>query len=95
MNELKASPGPWKRDQYGAIMDANGEIVRLHGFALCCGYTEKGDPSFASTSLALASPEMYEEIKYHLEMTRLIPNGEQTADFKRMDALLKKARGEA
>jgi len=95
MNELKATPGPWRRDQYGAIMDANGEIVRLHGFALCCGYTEKGDPSFANTSLALASLEMYGALKRCLQMiAKECADGEYHDVYLSGVAAIKKARGE-
>ena len=29
---------PWKRDQYGNTLDANGEIILLTGFALSTGH---------------------------------------------------------
>jgi len=30
--------GPWTRDKYGKVIDANGKQVTLTGFASWCGY---------------------------------------------------------
>lgn len=33
--------GPWTRDKYGKVIDANGNQVTLTGFASWCGYVEE------------------------------------------------------
>ena len=48
----------------------------------------------ANAHLIAAAPRMYHELVHHLEMTRVYP-GEASEDFKRIDAILKAARGEA
>lgn len=107
----KFTKGPWQRDKYGSVKDANGESVMLHGFSLCCGYTPKDDPSHANTDVALAAPELYEALamlaEYPLEAfgkenskpdTPLFGANGWTltvGDVLNARAVLKKARGEA
>lgn len=93
MNELKATRGPWRVGTKVKTMVFASDGIDL--VADCTAGEFTRDVEVANAALIAEEPAMYEEIKYHLEMTRLMPDGEQTADFKRMDALLKKARGEA
>ena len=60
---MNAQPGPWTRDKYGHVRDANGEQVCLHDFALCGGITPKGDSSFANTAVCVAAPDLLKACK--------------------------------
>lgn len=65
MNAPKFAPAPWRRSEYGRIVDANGEQIDLVGFGLSTGCVsrETHQVELANTDLALAAPELYETLK--------------------------------
>lgn len=63
MTTNKHTPGPWKRDKYGALVAINGEPVILRGTTtLCSGSDDRMMEAEANTDLAAAAPEFLEAL---------------------------------
>jgi hypothetical protein len=102
MNELKATAGPWSvdADEYNSSsrqlvgiyvsQDGDGRICKA--FANCLVTTE--EELRANAALIAAAWDMYQEHKLRHEALRQMLGGAASDEFKRLDALLKKARGE-
>ena len=68
---MKTSPTPWKRDEYGNVLDANGERVTLTGCALATGRVRPEDECHGNTALLFAAPALlaYYRASRNLQMT--------------------------
>lgn len=92
----KHTPGPWSRDKYGYMIDANGESIVLRGTTtLCSGSSDRLEMAEANTDLACAAPELLAALE------RLVRNGQKQswgdhypADMENAYAAIEKARGE-
>lgn len=61
MSEKKHTPGPWRRDKYGHIMNAAGEEVLFRSVAIAAaGSQERIAMAEANTDLAAAAPALLE-----------------------------------
>jgi len=99
VNELKATPGPWlirQGDEWtNSIVTLEGKNTEgedMHWEV--ASYNLRRDEAKANAALIAAAWDMYQEHKLRHEALRQMLGGAATDEFKRLDALLKKARGE-
>lgn len=60
--EARAQPGPWRRDEYGHLVDANGKRLTFRDVAVHGGnYQPSIDEAVANTDLAMAAPAVAAE----------------------------------
>lgn len=59
---IAIAPTPWSRDKWGAIRDANKNIVSVSGFAIPSGYVPLDDVSYAHGQLLLVAPDLLEAL---------------------------------
>lgn len=53
------TPGPWRRDKYGNVVDANGEEVLFRSIGICAsGSGERVARAERNTDLAVAAPDL-------------------------------------
>jgi hypothetical protein len=57
--------GPWRIDEFGRILTADGDILHVRGVSCpMSGYSEAENAEFAANArLIAAAPEMYEALK--------------------------------
>ncbi|NTU49526.1 MAG: hypothetical protein HGA87_01285 [Desulfobulbaceae bacterium] len=111
MSEAKFTPGPWFPDDksnFGNLVAANSgrksheydSGTRTVAMVQSCGFFETHDAEQeninANISLIAAAPDMYAALERCLrrEYNPFEPDN-QSAFYMRIDAILKKARGEA
>ncbi len=58
--EKKFTPGPWKLDKWGSIVDSNGDTLKIVGVALP-GFNNK--EAVANRDLLFAAPELLEALE--------------------------------
>lgn len=58
------APGPWSRDKYGTVVDANGHTILVSGVGLAGGRNrDDKDEVFANTQLLAAALDLLEALK--------------------------------
>lgn len=91
MNEFKGTPGPWNKNKYGEVVDAEGEIIHLRGVAL-----SNREDTKANTDLVIAAPELLEALQLCEEFMSLLPSTgfDGLARIEGARAAINKALGE-
>lgn len=102
MSDTKCAPYPWVQDKYGNVKNANGETVKLTGFALSCGYTPKDDSCYVNTKMAIAAPELLEALEELVSATTSVRGIDEdmenfycTKAFVKAREAIAKAKGES
>jgi hypothetical protein len=92
MSELKATPGPWYRDEYGNLKSPESShtlsMIPFSGVMITSGAEAN-----ANTCLIAAAPDLYEALEALLETCHAEPHGE--SERRAAIAALAKARGES
>lgn len=64
MSTAVHTPGPWTRDKYGHVVDANGRDIQFRSLSICCaGPRESVERAEANTSLIAAAPDMLDALQ--------------------------------
>ena len=90
--------GPWRRDKYGHIVDADGRSVMFRSISICCaGHRDEVEQAERNTDLAAAAPALLAATQDALhELTA--PHRNETSRQHAADALravILKATGSA
>lgn len=108
--EMQFAPGPWVRNAYGELVDANGEKVVVADSGLAFGSGYEHPERLGNTALIHAAPDMYVALKDAREyvMELLFMRNLQSAGYtmhgqipiieeclENIDAALTKAEGKA
>jgi hypothetical protein len=70
MSSTKHAPGPWTRDRWGSVVDADGNIVVFAPSSFSLGSVTDHPEREANVELAIAAPELLEAL------TLLLPGAE-------------------
>lgn len=63
MTQAKHTPGPWKRDKYGHIVDSNGDDVLFRSISIACSGGNHVAQAEANSDLTAAAPELLEALQ--------------------------------
>jgi hypothetical protein len=89
MNEFKGTPGPWKRDKYGHVVDERGRDINFRSMSsLCSGSEERMAEAEANTTLASAAPDLLAALQGVLRVA-----DRATDEFDAARAAISKALG--
>ncbi len=58
----KHTPGPWTKDEYGQLRDANRKFIDVYAVGLCMCSTPN-DQAIANARLISAAPDMLEALE--------------------------------
>lgn len=70
----KFTPGPWSRDKYGSLLDANGHNVEFRSVTICCAGSGVPEAE-ANTDLIAVAPDLL------VALTDLLAMCERQVDF--------------
>lgn len=93
-NELKATKGPWRVENYGGFACDDSLIVDSEGEEVL-GVSEWARVEDADLDMIAAAPEMYQELaEIRSWLDGFNAAGDYDYEVERIDTLLAKARGE-
>jgi len=77
----KVQKGPWEIDEFGNLIDANNEIIRLNGIAMPSGSNDPEDPGHANKALIMQAPSLNHVVGKLLDiMSNPYSNNDQRMD---------------
>jgi hypothetical protein len=59
----KHTPGPWRINRDRNIEAGDGNVIRVCGVIMPCGYVPDGDEGYANARLIAAAPELLDSLK--------------------------------